>query len=533
MSACLVMQQYDKIFIGSDTAVSGVVDNKIRRIHNNGEKIFRKDNYIIFCSGNMNIANKLINYIKNMDKINIEDIQNYIKDIHKYDSMFEIFISDCDKIPIETYNLSSYRNFDILKTKCKQGETQLYTLGFKTNEIMNSVSRYIKLFNGNVTRIYESSFNDNCCEEIGGNLELYYYVNNHINNKSIKLKDNCTPMINNFVNENVCNYLTAEYLVGKVLLGENLVIESEDSGCFFVGDGEKVGENNEDFGLYIFSKTGTEKTKRVFLGLHDLGNGTQQARLELYDKTGRKLVLSEDGILQTNSSSGYGYVNSSYPFYGYFYVDEGTNYIDACKVRFRCGKLRSTTKGTGAGGNTTVKTTEDGGGGTSQDGGGGTSYDGGAYSTTKTYTSLTYTQEGINTTPTSNPSDPSLSLINHYHTYTIPVHSHDVKIEIDIPAHNHTIPAHNHYINPHSHKISFDWNHTHEQIYGLWEGNTVASNVSLYVNGTLVKSGMNGNVNELDIKNYIKIGQWNELKFTSSTDGSIAYDLFMKSFNLF
>ena len=258
MSACLVMQQYDKIFIGSDTAVSGIVDNKIRRIHNNGEKIFRKDSYIIFCSGNMNIANKLINYIKNMDKINIENIQNYIKEIHNVNSMFEIFIADCDKIPIRTYNLSSYRNFDVLETKCNKEETQLYTLGFKTNEIMNSASEYIKLFNGNVSKIYEHSFNDNCCEEIGGNLELYYCINNNIKNKKIKLKDNCVTMVDNFINKSVCNYLTAEYLVGKVLLGENLTIEGNE-GCFFVGDGEKVGEDNKNnFGLYIFDKTGTE-----------------------------------------------------------------------------------------------------------------------------------------------------------------------------------------------------------------------------------------------------------------------------------
>ena len=324
--------------------------------------------------------------------------------------------------------------------------------------------------------------------------------------------------------------ITAEYLVGKVLLGENLVIEGMN-GCFYIGDSDKLdNEKKGNFGLYIFDKIGTEKIKRIFLGLQKMSDGSYQARLELYDKTGRKLVISDEGLLQTNSTSGYGYVGNDYPFYGYFYADEGINYVDSCKIRFRCGKLRSTTKGSSSGGDAVIQTTESGGGGTSEDGGGGTSYSGGGHHFKNSWTSFSWGVDGQLTSPTTT-SD--ATLLNHDHVFSIPSHSHDFSVEISLDAHTHELPSHSHYINPHSHQINFNWTHTHEQIYGIWEGNTIASNVGVYVNGTLVRSGLNGTINEIEIKNYVKIGQWNEIKFTSTTDGSIAFDLFMKSFNLF
>ena len=529
MSACLVMQQYDKIFIGSDTAVSGIVDNKIKRIHNNGEKIFNKDGYIIFCSGNMITANNLINHIKNMNSMNIKNIQKYIREIYNTNNMFEIFIADCNKVPVKTYNMSSYRNFDLLITKCKQEETQLYTLGFKTNEIMDSASKNIKTLNGNIVKIYENSFNENCCEEIGGKLKLYYSINCNINKKEIKLNDKYAPLFDSFLDKNVCNYLTAETLVGKLIVGEKLVIEGEE-GCFFIGDGEKISpEEKGDFGLYIFDKVGSEKIKRIFLGLNELANGDKQARLELYSKDGKKLVISDEGLLQCNSTSGYDYVDGSHPCSGYFYADNGINIIDKCLLRFRCGRLRSTTTGSTSGGNTVVKTSASGGGGTSASGGGGTSEAGGGYHETKKHTGLSWSASDLLTSP---PAEGNPTSISHYHIYTVPAHFHDVEVEFNIDAHKHALPNHTHDISPHTHDTTIDWTHSHTQIYGLYEDSVVASNVSVYVNGTLVRSGLNGDV-ELDIKNFVKIGQWNEIKFSSSTNGCIHWDLFMKSFNLF
>ena len=537
MSACLVMQQYDKIFIGSDTAVSGIVDNKIKRIHNNGEKIFNKDGYIIFCSGNMITANNLINHIKNMNSMNIKNIQKYIREIYNTNNMFEIFIADCNKVPVKTYNMSSYRNFDLLITKCKQEETQLYTLGFKTNEIMDSASKNIKTLNGNIVKIYENSFNENCCEEIGGKLKLYYSINCNINKKEIKLNDKYAPLFDSFLDKNVCNYLTAETLVGKLIVGEKLVIEGEE-GCFFIGDGEKISpEEKGDFGLYIFDKVGSEKIKRIFLGLNELANGDKQARLELYSKDGKKLVISDEGLLQCNSTSGYDYVDGSHPCSGYFYADNGINIIDKCLLRFRCGRLRSTTTGSTSGGTVIAKTTSDGGTTTTESGGGCTSSSNGSHRHAMFVNGNTlgfsdglpkagYYQFGQASGGYS-PVWANINMISSSGGFESTIYTAE-----ETGSHTHTIGNHSHSIGNHSHNFSVNTEHSHTQIYGIYEDNVVASNVSVYVNGTLVRSGLNGDV-ELDIKNFIKVGQWNKIEFSSATNGCIHWDLFMKSFNLF
>ena len=51
MSCLLVLQQYDNVFMGADTAVSTVINDKIYRINTNGKKMFIIDNQLIFCTG--------------------------------------------------------------------------------------------------------------------------------------------------------------------------------------------------------------------------------------------------------------------------------------------------------------------------------------------------------------------------------------------------------------------------------------------------------------------------------------------------
>lgn len=528
MSSCLVLQQYNKIFIGADTAISGEIENKIKRISNEGEKIFKKDNYIIFCSGDMYIANKMIRYIKTMNIVDLNKIQSYIRNIYNKNTMFEIFIADCNKEYIITYSLSSYRNFDFLITKCKEEETQIYALGFKTEETVESAYNHIKTFKGNVEKIYKNTFDDNCCEEIGGELNLYYSIKGDIKSKKLQLNDKYTPMIDCVLNKNDCNFLTADYLCGRIILGENLALDS-DNGCFYIGDGDNVNDEDKgDFGLYVFDKVGTEKVKRIFLGIQQQANGDYQARLELYSKEGNKVVLSDEGILQTVQSSSYGYLSKSIPYIDYWYLDEGVNYVESCKLRFRTGALRATVKGTQGGGVVSTKTSSGGGGGTSQQNATQTSSASGGFTVNKNYTSsFVAVGKQMNTSPAYGTSG------SHTHSIDLSklTHSHNLNINFAIGNHQHTVPPHSHTISNHTHDISLDWRHVHELVFGLYESNTIAENISVYINDTLVASNLYGD-NELEIGKYLKKG-WNEIKFTSSNDGSIAFNIAQKSFNLF
>ena len=85
------------------------------------------------------------------------------------------------------------------------------------------------------------------------------------------------------------NGIIAKQLVGEIILGHKLYITSEN-GEFYIGD---MDDLNKGFGLSIKD---ANDVQRVFLGT-ELENGVRKARLRLYGKDGKGLVLSEDGIV--------------------------------------------------------------------------------------------------------------------------------------------------------------------------------------------------------------------------------------------
>ena len=61
------------------------------------------------------------------------------------------------------------------------------------------------------------------------------------------------------------NGVIADAIFGKLLLGEKLVITSDD-GLFYVGNGEsEAQQKRKEFGLYIYNNVGG--VDRIFLGL--------------------------------------------------------------------------------------------------------------------------------------------------------------------------------------------------------------------------------------------------------------------------
>jgi hypothetical protein len=60
-----------------------------------------------------------------------------------------------------------------------------------------------------------------------------------------------------------------------------------------------------------------------------------------------------------------------------------------------------------------------------------------------------------------------------------------------------------------------------------------ASNVSVYVDGNNVASGLSGDDYTIDITNNFNNQEWHEIKFTSGTLGRISGSLFIQFFVLF
>lgn len=63
------MQEHSSIYIGVDTAISGLHDNLIYRIDDNGKKTFAFEDKVIFCSGRIELSTKLMEvYQASVDK---------------------------------------------------------------------------------------------------------------------------------------------------------------------------------------------------------------------------------------------------------------------------------------------------------------------------------------------------------------------------------------------------------------------------------------------------------------------------------
>lgn len=118
-----------------------------------------------------------------------------------------------------------------------------------------------------------------------------------------------------------------------------------------------------------------------------------------------------------------------------------------------------------------------------------------------------------------------LNYLNHEHevTITTPPHSHSISLS----PHSHTIA-----LEPHTHKIELA-PHTHEATasvdlpdhgHNLNEGIKVSSqnalNVKIKLNGTEIASMdslANSTKNNIDVKDLVKIGEWNVLECTTTT----------------
>lgn len=508
MSVCLVVQQKERCFMCSDGAITSIIDGKNIRVSNNGVKMYIYKNDSIFCSGNVRMCNTIVNKIKKMEEVSIEDIKSVAMEEYYGESLLEIFIAKNIGDKVVTYQISSYNNFDIIERTCLDSETYILSLGYNSDSNLKILKEFVTK-GGSIVEIFKNVFESISCPEVGGVITL-------------NLIDKCgSKLIKNIdIEENVeikrisdikdCYFIIAKQLVGEIILGHKLYITSEN-GEFYIGDMEE----NSGFGLSIKDSSNVQ---RVFLGT-ELENGVRKARLRLYGKDGKGLVLSEEGIVSEFQFCDRSHVDSGTPMESYFRIRNNVSEIKECIISIKLRPFRVYSKGMEAGGSFTQAVT-------SRSGGGSTSGGGGSYTNTfntgtgnPTWTSVVgdaLTQ--LDTNSTLNPG-------RHFH----PIdklyfeHSHFGSVKVDIPLHHHSTPNHQHTTD-----ITID-SHVHPERYGCFDLEQMPSNVSLKINGRIVESGINTD-REINIERYISKNTINEIVLTSDTIGVIHFNLYCKSF---
>lgn len=304
------------------------------------------------------------------------------------------------------------------------------------------------------------------------------------------------------------NGIIARQLIGEIILSHQLYITSEN-GEFFVGN---MNDTNQGFGLSIKD---ANDVQRVFLGT-ELENGVRKARLRLYGKDGKGLVLSEDGIISEFQYSDRSAVDLNSPMYSYFRIDNNVNVLKKCILMIKLRPFRVYSKGMEGGGAYVQGVSTLNGGGT-------TSSSGGGYTNTLTSSNQNYVS--FQSEFTTNPQV-EYTGGNHVHPISKFQFEHDHSVSISIGTHKHSCPDHSHTTN-----IDIP-NHTHAEKYGCYDLSGVEnmpSNIVLKVNGRVVRNNINSDT-EVDITSYLSIGQVNEIILESFTRGHIYINLYSKSF---
>ena len=93
--------------------------------------------------------------------------------------------------------------------------------------------------------------------------------------------------------------------------------------------------------------------------------------------------------------------------------------------------------------------------------------------------------------------------------------------------------SHSHTVNISGSSQHLNLSHNHKLQYGIFADSSIASVVAIYINGNAVNTHITSGSYEVDIKDYIKIGGWNEIEFRANGNCCINFAYFMKSFNKF
>lgn len=270
LSNATIIQTNDELFIGSDSATSIQLDEQLYRLDTKATKLYKFDNLVLFCSGDLNYCYSVINIFSSQRNKNIHTLKKILLDSYK-DESIEVVIGEYKDNKTCLYQLSPYNNFEIVTyTDLPIGGVNIVTAGIRTKESYDSVCNSITT-GKSISEIYKSVFDDISFEGVGGTLTVFRinrngiseYLQHEINEKENLNIVDLDILLNHF-NKHL---LVGERIYGKIFMGVNLALEDEDGVLKFQGSkGEifdrngllvmKLGlvdENPDVFGLWSFN----------------------------------------------------------------------------------------------------------------------------------------------------------------------------------------------------------------------------------------------------------------------------------------
>ena len=313
MSSCLVLQAKDKLYIGADTSSSVFIDNKLYRLNDNTKKLFLLDNNtVLYCAGNNSIAKKVTQYISSIylqDDFSLTSLKNWLVEMYPYKNKdktvydVEILIATFINNRTIVYQMSQYKNYDIVSFEVPDAGVQILSAGIKNSECMSYAEKEL-LNQSGVKSIFCTTFSNLSCNYIGGCLDLYEISKNGVIKifDNEKINEHGIQYVNDIFNS-LSVSLNAEVLVSKLVMSENLWIENDSGNYKFDDDGFiatngkntiKIQPNKSEelFSIYKDSR------KQVYIN----SNGDVEFAGSLKSATGTFSGLISGGSININNT---------------------------------------------------------------------------------------------------------------------------------------------------------------------------------------------------------------------------------------
>lgn len=372
-----------------------------------------------------------------------------------------------------------------------------------------------------------------------------YIIDNQDSNSQLFLGAGITAVTaDNWLTLRTCvdaEGVVAQAVYGKLLVGERLIITTE-LGDFFIGDVEN--DIKQGFGLTIQEQGIT----RVFLGT-ELENGVRIAKLRLTGADGG-VCLSEEGILQRDSSTTWGNTSPSFPVETYIDLDSGVSRVSKATLKLRLGQYRGFTKSV----TTSSTTTTSGASSTSTSGSSSISTSGSSNNTTTSYAD---NHKHIIWQKAYGWSEADIDAGGHGLYYlapentiggnqavvVLPLGTKNSNGDETLPGNLYTFSSNGGHVHSLEHVHSMGHYHNMEHVHSLnlnliTQVQTgiklfeMASNVSIKINGQTIMQNINSNM-EIDITAYLKLNTDNKIEIHSATNGYIGLSTMCKYFSRF
>ena len=291
MSSCLILQDKNNFYIGADTACSVNINGKYYRYSDNVNKIFTHGKDVYFCSGNIKFVDEVNSWINktfnNIGIIDIELLSCFLKEHYPYlnQDAFDVEIVVCRKEndnPI-IYQISQYKNYDIITYQPREVGVNIICCGYKTKILYKTSKNFLLQGCNNIKDLYQNVFNTIYDNKVGGTLVLYYNTQQIMNYKIQEKGIEYTNNIGSF-HLLIAEAVLSGYIEGSTIKGGTIHIGERPDGKYnfevnqngevtFYG-GKSISSNGEEIDLDTYNMTVEVTADRTVFG-----NNTQNITL--------------------------------------------------------------------------------------------------------------------------------------------------------------------------------------------------------------------------------------------------------------